>query len=222
MPPRRWRLPGVKGVVTRADFPEKVSRANADVLENCMAGEKALYDGHAVAAVAANSAHIARKAARLIEVDYEVLPHVTDVDAAMAPDAPVLRDSGGNESVPEGCSKNVMARYEFGHGDIEAGFAEADLVIERSFKTAATHQGYIEPHACLGNLGPDGRGELWCCTQGHFVARNICADLLGIDAAQLRVVASEIGGGFGGKTTVFIEPICADAVARNARVRSRS
>ena len=69
------------------------------------------------------------------------------------------------------------------------------------------HQGYIEPHACLGSLGGDGRGELWCCTQGHFVARNICADLLGIDAAQLRVVASEIGGGFGGKTTVFIEPV---------------
>ena len=200
-------LPGVKGVLTRADFPAAVSRANADVLENCMAGEKALYDGHAVAAVAATSAQIARKAARLIEVDYEILPHVTDVDAAMLPDAPVIRDAGGNDTVPAGYSKNVMSRSEFGHGDIEKGFAEADLVMEKSFKTAATHQGYIEPHACLGSLGSDGRGELWCCTQGHFVARNICADLLGIDAAQLRVVASEIGGGFGGKTTVFIEPI---------------
>ncbi|MFK7945209.1 MAG: xanthine dehydrogenase family protein molybdopterin-binding subunit [Paracoccaceae bacterium] len=200
-------LPGVKAVLTRSDFPENVSRGNADVLDNCMAGEKALYDGHAVAAVAATSAHIARKAVRLIEVDYEILPHVTDVDEAMKPGAPVLREAGGDETVPEGYSKNVMARHEFGHGDIDKGFAEADLVMEKTFKTAATHQGYIEPHACLGSLGPDGRGELWCCTQGHFVARNICADLLGIDAAQLRVVASEIGGGFGGKTTVFIEPI---------------
>ena len=200
-------LPGVKAVVTRADFSEKVSRANADVLENVMAGEKALYDGHAVAAVAATSNAIARKALKLIEVDYEILPHVTDVDDAMKPGAPVIRDAGGDDSVPEGYSKNVMSRVEFGHGDVDAGFGEADLVIEKTFKTAATHQGYIEPHAALGSLTNDGRGELWCCTQGHFVARNICADLLGIDAAQLRVIASEIGGGFGGKTTVFIEPV---------------
>lgn len=200
-------LPGVKAIVTRADFSKKVSRANVDVLENCMAGEKALYDGHAIAAVAATSAVIARKAVKLIEVDYEVLPHVTDVDEAMKPGAPLIRDQGGDETVPEGYSKNVMSRCEFGHGDIEKGFAEADLVIERSFRTAATHQGYIEPHACLGSLTADGRGELWVCTQGHFVVRNICADLLGIDAAQLRVIPSEIGGGFGGKTTVFIEPV---------------
>ncbi len=204
---RAEALAGVKAVVTRKDFPAKVSRANADVLENCMAGEKALYDGHAVAALAATSAVIARKALKLIEVDYEILPHVTDVDAAMRPDAPVVREEGGDETVPEGYSKNVMSRCEFGHGDVEKGFAAADLVIERSFKTAATHQGYIEPHACLASLTADGRGELWVCTQGHFVVRNICADLLGIDAAQLRVIASEIGGGFGGKTTVFIEPI---------------
>ncbi|MEM9062044.1 MAG: xanthine dehydrogenase family protein molybdopterin-binding subunit [Pseudomonadota bacterium] len=197
-------LSEVKAVVTRADFTSPVSRGNIDVLENCMAGEKVLYDGHAVAAVAATSAHAAKKALRLIRVDYVVLPHVTDVDAAMQPDAPVI---AGDEIKVEGHSANVMSRCEFGHGDLEAGFAEADIVMEKSFRTAATHQGYIEPHACLASLGADGRGELWCCTQGHFVARNICADMLGIDSTQLRVVASEIGGGFGGKTTVFIEPV---------------
>ena len=194
-----------KAVVTRADFAPKVGRGNADVLENVMAGAKALYDGHAVAAVAATSPHLARKAARLVEVDYEVLPHVTDVDEAMKPGAPELREDADVQI--EGMSRNVMARHEFGHGDLDAGFAAADLVIEKSFKTAATHQGYIEPHACVGSLTGDGRGELWCCTQGHFVARNICADLVGIEAASLRVIASEIGGGFGGKTTVFIEPV---------------
>jgi len=197
-------LDGVKAIVTRADFPERVSRANADVLENVMAGAKALYDGHAVAAVAATSTHAARQALRLIEVDYEVLPHVTDVDEAMKPGAPALGD--GDPAV-EGYSSNVMSRAEFGHGDLDAGFAEADVVMEKSFRTAATHQGYIEPHACLASLTGDGRGELWCCTQGHFVARNICADVVGIEAASLRVIASEIGGGFGGKTTVFIEPV---------------
>ncbi|MGD1923687.1 MAG: xanthine dehydrogenase family protein molybdopterin-binding subunit [Paracoccaceae bacterium] len=197
-------LSEVKAIVTRADFSDKVSRGNADVLENVMAGAKVLYDGHAVAAVAATSAHAAKKALKLIKVDYDVLPHVTDVDASMQDGAPIIRD---DEIKVEGYSANVMSRSEFGHGDLDAGFAAADVVMEKSFKTAATHQGYIEPHACLGSLGADGRGELWCCTQGHFVARNICADLLGIDSTQLRVVASEIGGGFGGKTTVFIEPV---------------
>ncbi|MEL7468749.1 MAG: xanthine dehydrogenase family protein molybdopterin-binding subunit [Pseudomonadota bacterium] len=197
-------LSEVKAIVTRADFSDKVSRGNADVLENVMAGAKVLYDGHAVAAVAATSAHAAKKALKLIKVEYDVLPHVTDVDASMQDGAPIIRD---DEIKVEGYSANVMSRSEFGHGDLDAGFAAADVVMEKSFKTAATHQGYIEPHACLGSLGADGRGELWCCTQGHFVARNICADLLGIDSTQLRVVASEIGGGFGGKTTVFIEPV---------------
>ncbi len=207
-------LPGVKAVVTRDDFGP-VDDSLRDVLVNCMAHDKALYDGHAVAAVAAVSASVARRALKLIEVDYEVLPHVTDVDEAMKDDAPALYESGADESVPEGMSKNVLARHEFGHGDLEKGFAEADQVIEQSFKTEATHQGYIEPHACLASLGPDGHGDLWVCTQGHFAVRNVCAALVGMDVSLLRVTSSEIGGGFGGKTTVFIEPV-ALALSRKA------
>jgi len=208
-------LPGVKAVVTRADFPAEVPGGVADVLDNCMAGTKALYDGHAIAAVAATSAAVARKALKLIRIDYEVLPHVTDVDAAMQPGAPVLHEGGGNESVPAGMSKNVMARFEFGHGDVDAGFAAADEIVERTFRTAATHQGYIEPHACLASMGPDGQADLWVCTQGHYMVRNTCAAILGLEIGQLRVTASEIGGGFGGKTTVFIEPV-ALALSRKA------
>ncbi len=201
-------LPGVHGVVTRADFAASFDdTAIADILDNCMAGEKALYDGHAVAAVAASSPAIAKKALRLIKVDYDILAHVTDVDAAMAPDAPVLHEGRANESVPAGMSANVTARYEFGHGDIEAGLARADRVIERTYRTEATHQGYIEPHACLASMGPDGQADLWCCTQGHYMVRNTCAAILGLEQGQLRVTASEIGGGFGGKTTVFLEPV---------------
>ncbi len=102
---------------------------------------------------------------------------------------------------------NVAKRHEFGHGDVEKGFAKADIVIERKFEVAAAHQGYIEPHACLASVGSDGQGELWVCTQGHYMVRNVCAQLLGMDVSKLRVTASEIGGGFGGKTTVFLEPV---------------
>ena len=207
-------LPGVKAVVTSADFGE-VSDDLRDILHNVMAHGKALYDGHAVAAVAAASASVARQALGLIEVGYEVLPHVIDVDEAMRPGAPVLHEGRSDETVPEGMSANVMHRFEFGHGDVEAGLAEADVVIERSFRTAATHQGYIEPHACLASMGPDGQADLWCCTQGHYMVRNTCAGLLGLEVSQLKVTASEIGGGFGGKTTVFLEPL-ALALARKA------
>lgn len=200
-------MSGVKAVITRADFPlQPEDDATADVLDNCMAGEKALYDGHAVAAVAATSRKAALDALAAIVVDYEVLPHVMDVDEAMKPDAPVLLKGRKQEGVPADVSDNVLTRTQYGHGDPEVGFKTADLVIERNFKTAATHQGYIEPHACLATLGPDGQGDLWVCTQGHYMARNTCAAILGLDAGRLRVTPSEIGGGFGGKTTVFLEP----------------
>jgi len=197
----------VKAVATRADFAEGLEGEDWNILENVMAGEKALYDGHAVAAVAATSPLAARDAAKLVEVTYELLPHVTDVDKAMEEGAPVIRDCAKDGSVPDGMHPNVVRCHESGHGDVEKGFAAADLVVEDSFQTEATHQGYIEPHACLATLGNDGRGELWCCTQGHFNVQKICAKLVGTDASQMRVTASEIGGGFGGKTAVFIEPV---------------
>ena len=208
-------LQGVKAVVTSADFGVPDDEFLRDVQDNCMARGKVLYHGHALAAVAATSAAVAKQALALIVVDYEILPHVTDVDAAMRPDAPVVQEGRSLENVGPGLSANVTSYCEFGHGDLEAGFDQADLVISRSFKTAATHQGYIEPHACLASLSADGRGDLWCCTQGQFFVRTLCAGILGIEASQLRVTASEIGGGFGGKTTVFIEPV-ALALARKS------
>lgn len=209
------KLAGVKAIVTGADLATPEDESYADVATNCLARDKALYDGHAVAAVAATSKSIAKQAIRLIKVDYDVLPHVTDVDMAMQPDAPVVQEGRALENVPAGMSQNVTTRYQFGHGDLEAGFARADKIIERSFKTAATHQGYIEPQACLASLGSDGRGEVWCCTQGQYMVRANCAAALGVEESQLRITASEIGGGFGGKTTTFIEPV-ALALSRKA------
>jgi CO/xanthine dehydrogenase Mo-binding subunit len=216
---RALALDGVKAVLTAADLPDH-SNGDAglrDALENVMARRKALYDGHPVAAVAATTPTIARQALKLITVDYEVLPHVTDVEAAMAPDAPILHDhifTEGVEPKPKAPS-NVAYRHQFGHGDVEKGFKAADVVIERTFRTEATHQGYIEPHACLGDLRADGSADIWCCTQGHYMVRTMCASLLGLDISRLRVTASEIGGGFGGKTVVFLEPL-ALALSRKA------
>ena len=206
---------GVKAVVTRADFAKDLTGDAWNVLENVMAGDTALYDGHAVCALAATSSLEARDAAKLVEIEYEIIPHVTDVDAAMAEGAPVIRASAGDGSAPEGSHPNVARYHESGHGDVEAGFAQADLIVEETFKTEATHQGYIEPHACLAQMGNDGKGELWCCTQGHWNVQKLCAALLGTETSALRVTASEIGGGFGGKTAVFIEPV-ALALSRKA------
>ena len=208
-------LKGVKAVVTRADFPEGLTGETWNLQENTIAGERALYDGHAVAAVAATSALLAQDAAKLVEVTYEVLPHVTDVDAAMAEGAPVIRAGAADHSVPEGLHPNVVRVIDFGHGDVEAGLAAADLVRTARYRTEATHQGYIEPHACVGQLGADGKGEMWVCTQGQWYIRQMCAGVLGLEASQLRVTPSEIGGGFGGKTTIFMEPL-ALALSRKA------
>lgn len=211
-------LPGVHAITTRADFDEITDDDfTADILDNCMAGAKALYDGHAVAAVAAASNKIAREALKLIDVTYEKLPHVTDVDEALKPDAPVLHEGRTDETVPQGMSPNVLSRFEFGHGDLEIGFKSADHVIERTYKTEATHQGYIEPHACLAQMGPDGQADLWVCTQGHYMVRNTCAAIFGIEQGQLRVTASEIGGGFGGKTTLFLEPVALMLAKKSGR-----
>lgn len=211
-------LAGVKAVITRDDFQDMESEFvpagemlvnYRDIVRNVMAREKVLYEGHAVAAVAATSSSIARRALKLIDVEYEVLPHVIDVVAAMAPDAPLLHDDMMTEGVdpkPDAAS-NVSKRVEFALGDVEKGFAEADVIVEREFNTKPVHQGYIEPHACVASMSEDGQADLWCSTQGHYVVRTHCARLLNLDVSKIRVTASEIGGGFGGKTVVYLEPL---------------
>jgi len=211
-------LPGVKAVVTSKDFPEqkfdyvgpeRVAQNFWHMTRNIMAREKVLYEGHAVAAVAAASKAIADEALALIAVDYEVLPHVIDVDAAMRPDAPLLFDdmiTRGIEPAPTTPS-NISKRVEYKLGDLEAGFASADEIVEMSFKTAPVHQAYIEPQACVARFDADGQGEIWCSSQGHFVVRAYAAQLLGMNLGDLRVYPAEIGGAFGGKTVIYLEPV---------------
>jgi CO/xanthine dehydrogenase Mo-binding subunit len=211
-------LEGVKSVITGDDLPEIPSEQAfvgesptdfRDLSRNVMARDKALYHGHPVAAVAATTPEIADEALRRIVVDYEVLPHVLDVREAMQPGAPILHDDLRTRGLapPSDEPTNVAARIELGRGDLAAGFAEADVTLERELTTCTVHQGYIEPHAAVAQTSEDGQIQLWCCTQGAFMVRACCAKLLELPISQLKVTPSEIGGGFGGKTTVYVEPL---------------
>ena len=210
-------LPGVKAVMDSRDMvefpmdtPVMVGPADMRIVSrNLMARDKVLYAGHGVAAVAATSQAIAQEALSLIEVEYEVLPHVIDVEDAMKPDAPILHDyirTAGVEPKPDTPS-NIASRLEFKLGDLDAGFAAADVVIEREYRTKPVHQGYIEPHACLVSVAKDNQATVWSSSQGHFMVRSATAKMTGLNVADVRAIPAEIGGGFGGKTIVYLEPM---------------
>ena len=212
------KLPGVKAVVTSADFDAGAAgeveageshAAMKEVAANCLARGKVLYQGHAVAAVAATQPEIAAEALDLIEVTYEVLPHVIDVEAAMAADAPVLHDDMFTKGVTPkpGKASNVAAKHLMGRGDVAAAFKSADVIVEGRYETAAVHQGYVEPHACVASWGADGQSTIWCSSQGQFLVRAMVAKILNMPLSDIKVTPAEIGGGFGGKTTVYLEPV---------------
>lgn len=218
-------LPGVRAVITAADFPgdrEEIvtgirGRITRKWLQDMvMASDKVLHYGHAVAAVCASDPHIAEDAIELIEVQYELLPPVLDVLEAMAEGAPILheemrtvamlgRGMPGDQLSDK--STNVVSHMELQMGDPEQGFAEADVVIEREFQTGMAHQGYIEPQSATADASTDGHVTLWASSQGSFGHRAQVATMLDMPTSKLRVVPTEIGGGFGGKLYLYVEPI---------------
>jgi len=214
------KLPGVLAVATGKDFPnlkDKIANLGegsvnlAHLSANCLAHDKALYKGHAVAAVAATSPHVAEEALKLIKVEYEPLPSVTWVLDAMQDDAPLVHDNVFTNRMGKIGTKptNVSTHLHFESGDVDKAFAEADVVIEREFKTATVHQGYIEPHVATALWNHDGHITIWASTQGSFTARQQTAELLQIPVSQVTVIPCEIGGGFGGKICVYVEPVAA-------------
>ena len=208
---RAEALPGVKAVVSASDivdFPvdTPVALGIQDMrwmCRNVMAREKALFHGHPVAAVAAMTEAIAAEACSLIEVDYEVLPWVVEIEDAIKADAPILHDFVEFEGKPS----NISGKMEHKKGDVAAGFAEADVVIGHSFTTRPVHQGYIEPHACLVSVAADGNTTIWSSSQGQFMVRAMTSMLTNIPQSKIRAIPAEIGGGFGGKTIVYLEPL---------------
>jgi xanthine dehydrogenase molybdenum-binding subunit len=230
-------LPGVRAIVTASDIVEPAGRASElsegamvnykFLSNNVLATDKALYKGHAIAAVAASNSHAAEQALKLIEIDYEVLEPVLDAKEAMKPGAPLLHErlasmntatirAGGvldDDDTAKG--SNLANKFEFQLGDLEKGFAEADFIVEKETSTVAVHQGYLEPQSGTAQWHEDGTLTVWSSSQGHFTVRDYTARLMGIPVSSVKAVPMEIGGGFGAKLTMYAEPIAA-ALARKA------
>lgn len=213
-------LPGVKAVVTSKDLPQapdKIANLGEGAVNlkflsnNVLAHEKVLYKGHAIAAVAATSVHIAEEAVGLIEVEYEEHKPVLRVLDSIKEEAPILHDGLTTTSLGQKTDKvsNIASHYQFKLGDPAKGFQEADLIIERDLDTATVHQGYIEPHNATALWNEDGHLTVWTSTQGAFVVQRQTSEILGIPVSQVSVIPMEIGGGFGGKIPVYLEPVAA-------------
>ena len=226
-------LAGVIAVATAKDFDIVQQRPTIDyenanqnpriIAENILADRKVLYRGHAVAAIAATSPHVAEEALELIEVDYEVLPVVLDLHDALKEDAPLLHDDmttrfrverfGPGDDTGE--RSNIAGHLQHKLGDVEKGFAEADVIIEREYETQTVHQGYIEPHVATSHWYTDGRLTVWTSTQGAFAVRATTAAILGMPESMVKVIPMEIGGGFGAKGVTYLAPVTA-VLARKA------
>lgn len=213
--------PGVKAVVTAQDIVEfpldkPVILGIQDmrwISRNVMARDKVLFHGHPVAAVAAINEDVAAEACELIEVEYEVLPFAIEIDDALAEDAPILHDFMQFEGNPS----NIAGTLEHKLGDVEEGFEQADVIVERSFTTRPVHQGYIEGHACLVSVSGDGKATIWSSSQGQFMVRAMTSYLTGIPQSDIRAIPAEIGGGFGGKTIVYLEPLATILAKKSGR-----
>ena len=218
---RRAALPGVKAVVTATDFPEQANRIVPagemqvnlrDVTRNVMAREKVLYRGPRRRRRRRDQrGDRASRRSTLIKVDYEVLPHVIDVDEAMKPGAPILHDDIRTEGVQPAPTKpsNIAKRVEFVQGRRRKRLRRGRRGRSSASSTPQpVHQGYIEPHACLasGGRGRPGRssGRRPRATSRCAASAPRCCS---IETSQIRVTPSEIGGGFGGKTVVYLEPV---------------
>ncbi len=212
--------PDVKAVITGVDLPQVADKVQdlgemvvnlKDESNRILATGKVLYEGHPVAALAAADPHTAEEALKLIDVEYEPLQPVLDVRKAMEPDAPILNPNQRTSGIGAGDGKpsNLARHFRHERGDIERGFAEADAVIEREFITSMIHQGYIELQNGTAHITPDGRLTIWCSSQGAFSIRDQVANICNIPLSMIKVVPMEIGGGFGGKTGVYLEPLAA-------------
>jgi xanthine dehydrogenase molybdenum-binding subunit len=222
-------LPGVHAVITAADFPVPATSIESlgeggmvdikDLADNCIAKKKVFYDGHAVAEVAADNLHIAEHAAGLISVDYEVLAAVMDVQSAMTDTAPVIHENftpGSFFAQTEKSGPNA-GRLEFADGDINKGFNDATVIVESDFTTQTVHQGYIESHVTTVQWDSDDRITVWTSSQGHFGIRDQLAGILNIPMSNINVIPLEIGGAFGGKDSVYLDPLAAMLSKKSGR-----
>ena len=207
---RAAQVPGVHAVITGDDLPTtRVGRFLRDM--PVLAQGRVLFIGEKVAAVAAESPEAAEEALLAIDVDYEELPAVFDPVEALRPGAPILHpDVAGYEGLLNHLDgpTNDYCTEARSKGDLEQGFAESDLVFEHTFTTQLVHQGYLEPHACLVELDPTGRVQVWANNKSPYLLRQQLAHGAGLPEDRIVVVPSNIGGDFGGKGDFMDVPLC--------------
>src|SRR5213592_4091868 len=216
------RSPHAHARILRID----VSRARAlPGVHAVLAIDRVVFAGQPVAAVAADELAIAEEALDLIDVQYEVLAVSADPLEAMKPGAPPVADAGTEADTSEAQAHgsvagvtteakpakavNISQQARIQRGDVAKGFAESDVVIEKTYRVPMVHQGYLEPHAVRAQWDTNGQLTLWASTQGSFNTRSEVADVLELSENRIKVIPMECGGGFGGKIRALCEPITA-------------
>jgi CO/xanthine dehydrogenase Mo-binding subunit len=226
-------IPGVVAVLKASDLPVPDIQAATESRKIMLALDNVLYAGHPVVAVLAESEALAEDGVQAVQVEYEPLPAAVDPVAAMAEDAPVVRQqreqdeselaihgaATGGQAVDAPSGPNVSNRVQFQRGDVEAGFRDADVVVEQEFRTAWVHQGYLEPQSCTAGADPLGNLTVYASTQGMFFVRDQVARTLGLADHQVKVEAMPVGGGFGGKVGLVEPTVAALALAVGRHVR---
>ena len=171
--------------------------------------DKARFVGDGIAAVAAISEEIAEEALALIEVEYELLPALFDVDEALKPEAPQIHETEQNMVMSPACVE---------HGDVEQGLAEADFIIEGEYRTGRPSPAYMEPNVCVCDFDQSGKLTIWSSTQCAFMVRGILSEVLDIPLSKVRVIVEHMGGGFGAKQDLYQhEFVCALLAQKTGR-----
>lgn len=212
------RLPGVRAVLTARDVPSvRFGGAVNDV--PLLAADKVRYAGEPIALVAAVTPEVAEQALSLIEVETEDLPLIDDPETAMEPGSPLVHEDWATYVAAPTVRRtgNVCSHTSLERGDVDAAFSAADIIVEDRFQVAMVHQGYLEPRAALAEWLPDGRLTVWSTTQLPFLIRENLSAILGLPIGRIRVISTTIGGGFGGKLRLLLEPFCAVLAMRTGR-----
>src|SRR4030042_628980 len=217
-------LDGVMAIITASDVPGYKKRSELTFSElPHLAKDKVVYAEQPVAAVAALSKEIAEKALDLIRVDYEALPPVLDPLEAMEPTSPLIHQDLYTNIIPnpepgkKDRPSNIAYHVKINKGDLEAGFKEADMILENTYRTQKVHHGFIEPFAAVAAADANGKVTVWTQSQGLFIARQMIAQFLDLPRNRVKVIPVEIGGAFGGKTYQPLAPLCALLAMKSGR-----
>ncbi|HEY8687267.1 MAG TPA: molybdopterin cofactor-binding domain-containing protein, partial [Chloroflexota bacterium] len=219
---RARNLSGVHDVITYEDVPRipytsaGQSWPEPSPYDMYILDQKVRFVGDAVAAVAAETPRIASEAARLVEVEYEILPAVLDMHDAMTPGAPIIHDEAESYGIYD-ASSNIAAHIDVEMGDVERGFADADIVLENEFFVQYQQHTCLEPHVTICFFDEDSRLVVRTSTQIPYHCRRMLAFALGIPVRNVHVIKPRVGGGFGNKQEVVTEPLAAVLAMRTRR-----